>query len=61
MVPPRLVQELLHLNATGEDVGVDRRRRPRDEHGDDHRDKWESPMGHRLATTLAKRSGFLNP
>ena len=43
VAPPDLVQKLKHLVAGGEVVGVSSRRHPRNEHGDDHHDAWESP------------------
>ena len=43
MTLSRLVQELKHPASAGDVVGVSCRRHPRNEHGDDHHEQWESP------------------
>ena len=56
---PDVVQEVKHLVPAGEVVGVSCRRHPRKEHGDDHHEEWESPIGHRLTTRLPTGSSSL--
>ena len=61
VAPSGLVQEVKHPDPAGEDVGVGCRGHPRNEHGGDYHEEWESPIGHRSAPKLPNASCSLTP